>query len=142
MILECQGDDPATMTPQDCPIPNPSRFYYYATKDALETPEVQAASPYDSRSFIDTKGKEHIAPGPYQNVPMPSDYSDENVSGTNWFATWTEQNGARQNAKFEVRSTQEAPESLGCGDPTTRTGGTCSIVVIPIRPMECIDETS
>jgi ABC-type phosphate transport system substrate-binding protein len=142
VILECQGDDAAKMTPQDCPIPNPSRFYYYATKDALETPEVQAASPYDSRSFLDTKGKLHVSPGTYQNVPMPSDYSDENVSGTNWIATWTEQNGDRSDAKFEVRTTQEAPQSLGCGDPTTRLKGACSIVVIPIRPMDCIDDTS
>jgi hypothetical protein len=142
VILECQGDDAETMTPQDCPIPNPSRFYYYATVDANETPEVQAASPYDSRPFLDTKGKLHVSPGTYQNVPMPPDYSDENVSGTNWIATWTEKDGKRENAKFEVRTTQEAPQSLGCGDPTTRLKGACSIVVIPIRPMECVDDTS
>lgn len=142
VLLECQGDDPATMTPEDCPIPNPSRFYYYATKDALETEEVQAASSYDSRAFVDANGKRHTAPGPYQNVPMPSDYSDENVSGTNWYATWTETDGTRSEAKFEVRSTKEAPESLGCGDPTTRLGGACSIVVVPIRPLECVDDTS
>lgn len=142
VIMQCQGDDPATMTPEDCPIPNPGRFYYYATKDALETPEVQAASAYDARAFRDTKGKLHVSPGAYQNVDMPPDYSDQNVSGTNWYATWTEGDGTRSEAKFEVRTTKEAPESLGCGDPRTRLGGACSIVVIPIRPMECVDETS
>ena len=47
--------------------------------------------------------------------------------------------GPTSNARFEVRSTKEAPQSLGCGDPTTRLKGACSIVVVPIRPMPCID---
>ncbi len=140
VILECQGADPATVTPEDCPLPQ--RFLYSATTDALESKEVQASSPYDSRPFRDTSGKLLTAPGIYQPVPVPSDYSDANVIGTNWYATWTETDGSRTDAKFEVRSTKEAPQSLGCGDPTTRQHGACSIVVVPIRPMHCINATA
>ena len=140
VILECQGGDPETITPEDCPLPQ--RFYYFSTQDALESEEVRSSSAYDSQPFRDTSGKLHTAPGVYQSVPMPSDYSDSNVIGTNWYATWTEDDGSRDEAKFEVRSTKEAPQSLGCADPSTREHGTCSIVVVPIRPMHCVDATS
>jgi hypothetical protein len=140
VLLECQGNNPKTIKPEDCPIQQ--RFLYYANKDALETPEIQKASSYDSRPFLDTNGKLHKSPGILQPVPLPSDYNDSNVIGTNWYATWTENNGTRTDAKFEVRSTKEAPMSLGCGDPTTREHGRCSIVVVPIRPMHCVDKTS
>lgn len=136
MLMECQGDDAATMTPADCALPNPNRFYYYAVDDAQETQEVQNSSPVDSRSFTETSGKvDEAATGEY--VPLPSDFSDANVLGTNWYATWTDPDGTHANARFEVRSTKEAPQSLGCGDPDNRSKGACSIVVVPVRPMDC-----
>ena len=141
MLMECQGDDAETMTPGDCALPNPNRFYYYAVNDANETEEVQNASIVDSRSFTETSGKVDVGnTGEY--VPLPPDFSDSNVLGTNWYATWTNDDGTHDKARFEVRSTQEAPQSLGCGDPETRTGGACSIVVVPIRPMDCLEGRS
>lgn len=140
VLMECQGDDADTMTPADCAFPNPNRFYYYAVNDAQETKEVQGSSPVDSRSFTETSGKVDEAPtGDY--VPLPSDFSDSNVLGTNWYATWTDPDGTHANARFEVRSTKEAPQSLGCSDVENRSEGACSIVVVPIRPMDCLTKT-
>lgn len=141
VLLECQGDDAATMSQEDCAITGPVRFYTYAIYDANETEEVQGSSFVDSRSFIETSGKVDSAPTG-QLVELPSDFNDSNVIGTNWYATWTNDDGTHQNARFEVRSTKEAPQSMGCSDPDTRLNGSCSIVVVPIRPMECVDKKS
>jgi hypothetical protein len=141
VLMECQGDDAATMTPADCAFPNPNRFYYYAVYDKNETEAVHHASIVDSRDFTETSGKvDHGATGQY--VPLPSDYDDSNVLGTTWYATWTNDDGTHQDSRFEVRSVQEAADSLGCGDSDNRSQGACSIVVVPIRPMPCIDDHS
>ena len=139
--MECQGDDAATMTPADCAFPNPNRFYYYAIDDKNETSQVQHSSVVDSRPFTETSGKVDTGKtGEY--VPLPSDYDDSNVLGTTWYATWTNDDGTHKDARFEVRSVEEAPQSLGCGDPKNRSQGACSIVVVPIRPMPCINQTA
>jgi hypothetical protein len=138
VLLECQGDNADAMTPGDCAITGPSRFLDYAIYDANETDEVHHLTRVDSRSFTETSGKVDSAPAG-QLVELPSDFNDSNVIGTNWYATWTDPDGTHANARFEVRSTKEAPESLGCSDPDSRMGGACSIVVVPIRPMPCID---
>lgn len=138
VLLECQGDSADTMTPGDCAITGASRFLDYAIYDANETDAVHKLSRVDSRSFTETSGRVDSAPTG-QLVELPSDFNDSNVIGTNWYATWTDPDGTHANARFEVRSTKEAPQSLGCSDPDSREAGACSIVVVPIRPMPCID---
>lgn len=141
VLMECQGDDPKTMTPEDCAFPNPNRFLYYAIYDANETEAIHNSSMVDTRPFIETSGKvDKAKTGEY--VPLPSDYDDSNVLGTTWYATWTDPDGTHKDARFEVRSMQEAPQSLGCGDAKNRSKGACSIVVVPIRPMPCINDYS
>jgi hypothetical protein len=141
VLMECQGDDAATMSPEDCAFPNPNRFYYYAIYDKNETAQVRNSTIVDSRDFIETNGKrDHGLTGQY--VPLPSDYDDSNVLGTTWYATWTNDDGTHDDARFEVRSVEETPQSLGCGDPTNRSKGACSIVVVPIRPLPCDPQSS
>jgi hypothetical protein len=141
VLMECQGSDAAKMTPNDCAMTGPHRFYQYAVYDANETDAVHKSSIVDSRPFTETSGKVDSAPTG-QLVTLPSDFNDSNVIGTNWYATWTNPDGTHNDARFEVRSVQEAPQSLGCGDPKTRSHGACSIVVVPVRPLPCVDASS
>ena len=108
VLMECQGDDAATMTPATARSPTPtastttrSTTRTRPTRSSTRRSSTRATSPRPAaRSTTEPTG---------QYVPLPSDYDDSNVLGTTWYATWTNDDGTHHNARFEVRSTKEAP---------------------------------
>ena len=142
VLMECQGDDPTTMTPGTAR--SRTRTGSTTTRSTTRTRPTQVQQPRRGRLAAvhrhERQGRHRDRPASY--VPCRATTTTPTCIGTNWYATWTDHNGTPRTRGSRCARPRRHRRASAAATRRTGSKGACSIVVVPIRPMPCINAST